>query len=118
MTAASVTITSPAASGSSPASGRNVFAVGNRMVGKFKVAINDSYATGGVAADFRTYFPYPIAEVIFTPHVLVANVLLTKYAPGYDFVNRKITLVNADGAAEANGTDVTGLVYDVTLWSE
>lgn len=119
MTAASITLASPSAQGGAIATGRNIYAVGNRMVGKFRLTFADLYATGGTAVDFAAQgFTYPIAEVAFTPHVTVANVLLTRYFPSYDFVNKKVMIFDTVDGDEPNTDDLTGLVFDVTVTSE
>lgn len=120
MTAATVAITSPAAKGSSPAAARSIYAEGNRIIGRFVVTVKDLYATGGVACDFQalTGFPVPIAQVVFSPHILIANVALFRYTPSWDFVNKKLVLFDQTDHDEPDTDDVTGLVYDVILVSE
>jgi hypothetical protein len=121
MTVASLTVSSLAAQGSSPAAGRGIYVEGNRYVGRFRVTIVDLYETGGGALVFKpeTYgFPAPVASVSFTPHLTVANVLLAKYQGVYDFVNKKILIVDVTDGTEPNTDDLTGLVLDVTVVSE
>lgn len=118
MTAASASATSPS-SGSVVTVGRNIYDEGNRTVARFQVTLKDLYATGGVAFDFATVgVTFPIAEVRFSPHVLLANVLLTRYFPSYDFVNKKIMLFDTVDGDEPNTDDITGLIFDVEVVSE
>lgn len=118
MTAASIATTSPA-TGSVVTVGRNIYVEGNRTVAKFRLTISDAYATGGIAWDPATVgVTFPVAEVYFTPHVLVANVLLTRYVPSFDFVNKAIMIFDSVDGDEPNTDDLTGLAFDVTLVSE
>src|SRR5665213_1559408 len=114
MTVASLTVTAPAASGSSPASGRNIYGEGNRTVARFRVTIKDSYETGGGALNFdpKTFgFPTAPAEVWFTPHLLVASIGLARYTPVYDFVNKKILIFDQVDGDEPSTDDLTGLAF-------
>lgn len=114
------TTTSPAATGSNPATGRNIYNVGNRIVGRFHVSLSSTYVTGGIPWDPQTYgFPYRPAEVRFATHVLVASVLVgSRYLPGYDFVNKKITVFDVTDGDEPNGDDLTGVAWDIEVISE
>ena len=119
MTVASLTVASPSPSGGAATVGRNIYAEGNRIVGKFRVTLKDLYGTGGVAFDPATNgFPRPVAEVVFSPHLAVANIALLRYTPSYDFVNKTITLFDQTDHDEPNGDDITGLVLDVTVYSD
>lgn len=114
------TTTSPAAVGSSPTAGRSIYVEGNRYVGRFKVAASSTYVTGGFAWDPGALvgWTFPLAEVWFTPHITAANIALLRMTATYDFVNKKIMLIDQNTAAEPNAVDISGLAFDVVLVSE
>ncbi len=121
MTVASLTVTSQAGTGSSPADSRGIYIAGNRYVGKFTVTIKDLYEAGGGSLNFdpqKFGFPAPVAAVEFTYHLLIANVALMRYVPFYDFVNKKICIFDQTDHDEPNTDDLTGLVLDVTVYGE
>lgn len=121
MTVASLTVTSTKAHGGNPATGRNIYVEGNRYVGRFRLTLKDLYETGGgsLAFDPQTYgFPGSPAEVRFTHHLTVANVLLRRYDATYDYVNKKILLFDTVDGDEPNTDDVTGLAFDVLVVGE
>jgi hypothetical protein len=120
MTVTAVT-TSPAAQGSSPAAARSIYVEGNRTVGRFRVTVTGTYVNGGFAWNPQSLvgFDHPVAEVWFTPHVLVANVLLgARYLPAFDFVNKTIMLFDNVDGDEPSGDTLDGLAWDVVIVSE
>lgn len=91
---------------------------GSKRVHFFQVTLDNSYATGGKAADFRPYGVQDDANI---------RVFFGQRAPvnaGYDFVydrtNRKIVVFGgaAAGSAQAeiaNATDLSAVVVDILV---
>lgn len=115
-------VSAPAPVGGKPASGRNIFDVGNRKVGKFRLTAHagtTTYATGGIAFDPRANgFDAPVAEVSIVADRLIASVANYRYQYGYDYVNKKIVVFDQTDHDEPNGDDLSADVLTVTVTSE
>jgi hypothetical protein len=121
MTVASLVVSGPSAVGSAAVSGRNIYAEGNRWIGRFTITIKDLYETGGGSLNFdpRTLgFPTPVAQVFFSTRPLIANVALLRYTAFYDYVNKKIIIFDQTDHDEPNTDDLTGLVLDAVVIGE
>ena len=115
----SPTIASPAAAGSNPATGRNIYVEGNRYVARFKVTLATTHAGAGDAFDPQTYgFPYTPAEVKLQWHDSASVANNYRYIPSYDFTNKKICLWDNTDNDNGDGDTLTSPVLDVIVYSE
>ena len=63
----SPTIASPAAAGSNPATGRNIYVEGNRYVARFKVTLATTHVAPAANASQRSPAKYPDANASTIP---------------------------------------------------
>lgn len=85
-----------------------------------KVTLTSSAPVGGFSWDPKTFgFEGIPAQVIITPHILVANAARMRYLFFYDFVNKKIVPADiTDSFDDANGDDLSTIILDVLVVSE
>jgi len=119
MTTTKITVASPAAAGSNPAVGRNIYVEGNRYVGRFQITLPSQWTGAGVAFDPKTFgFPSPVVSVNFKARDVLSQQGRARYTVGYDYTNKKICVWDGTDSDTADGDDLSTLTFDVTVVGE